>query len=227
MKDSALVDRLSDVDRGVSPLLYGRKVSATRVPDGALGLGSAVAIGLDGGYGAGADSDSGGVVASSVGACGADNGVIGEVKGTSFSRSSLVAIVGGLTLLLVVAFAAAWQAAIWPLNQQSEKALVRRAQLYWDSQVSGDSLGAYELMMETYRRRVDPSGFVKSNGIVVVSDAQVKGVTLDEKGGLVDVELKYHLAKGKLSELTSTTQVRERWVIEDGRWYRWPPQMGG
>ncbi|MFM7144268.1 MAG: hypothetical protein ACKO2K_20385, partial [Alphaproteobacteria bacterium] len=81
----------------------------------------------------------------------------------------------------------AWVEAIWPLNQQSSKALARRAQSFWDMRLSGDSMGAYDYMTEAYRRRVDAAGFARSGGIVVWTKAAVKDVELDDKGGLVDL----------------------------------------
>lgn len=139
------------------------------------------------------------------------------------------AVLGAVTavVLCALAFAIAWQAAIWPLNQQSARALSRRAQLFWDLRISGDSFGAYQYMMEAYRRRVDPNGFARSGGIVVWTGAQVKKVTLDEKGGLVDVEIRYRVAKENAANIESSNEVRERWVLENGEWYRWPPEMGG
>lgn len=151
------------------------------------------------------------------------------VAGAKLSRVRRPALLGAVTAIaiLAVAGAFAWQAAIWPLNQQSAKALARRAQYFWDLRLSGDTVGAYQYMMEAYRRRVDESGFARSGGIVVWTKAKVKDVTLDEKGGLVDIEITYRVAKPGLSDLESSNIVRERWVLENDEWHRWPPEMGG
>ena len=100
----------------------------------------------------------------------------------------MLAAVAGLALL---ALGFAWYEAIWPLNQQSAKALGRRAQHFWDMRLAGDSMGAYAYMTEAYRRREDPAGFARSGGIVVWTKATVKDVGLDDKGGLVDLEITY------------------------------------
>lgn len=89
--------------------------------------------------------------------------------------------------------------------------------------MSGDTLGAYEYMAESYRRRVSPSGFSREgSGLVVHTGAKVLGVRLDDKGGEVQIELKHIFNKEHFdkSELTST--IKERWVFENGGWYRWP-----
>lgn len=151
------------------------------------------------------------------------------VAGARLSVLRRPAVLGAGTAiaLLAVACGVAWQAAIWPLNQQSDKALSRRAQYFWDLRISGDALGAYQYMTEAYRRRVDLSGFARTGGLVVWTGARVKEVALDEKGGLVDLEISYRVAKPKLADLETSNVVRERWIIENGEWHRWPPEMGG
>lgn len=144
---------------------------------------------------------------------------------TAKSRSG--AVLGALVAAATLALGFAWVEAIWPLNQQSSKALARRAQSFWDMRLSGDSMGAYDYMTEAYRRRVDPAGFARSGGIVVWTKAAVKDVQLDDKGGLVDLDITYKIAKPGLSDLETTNTVRERWIQENGGWYRWPPEMGG
>jgi hypothetical protein len=136
--------------------------------------------------------------------------------------SSAVAAVVAIALLGL-----GWQKAIWPLNQGSAAALARRAQYFWDLRLSGDTLGAYNYMVESYRRRIDPVGFSRVQGLVVWTGAKVKDVRLDENGGLVDIELKYRLAKKGFADMDSANVVTERWVLEDGAWHRWPPESGG
>jgi hypothetical protein len=145
-----------------------------------------------------------------------------------FSVSKRSVGLGALAAALVIAgLVLAWQMAIWPLNQGSAKALARRAQYFWDLRIAGDSMGAYDYMVETYRRRVDPNGFAKASGLVIWTKASVKDVTLDEKGGLVDVELHYRVAKPGIVDLETSNVIRDRWVVEDGEWHRWPPELGG
>jgi len=118
---------------------------------------------------------------------------------------------------------AGWRYAIWPLNQHSEVALARRAQQFWDLKLSGDSLGAYDYMAESYRRRVTATGFGREgSGLVVHTGAKVQGVRVDEKGGEVEVELKHIFKKEHFDRAETTSQVKERWVFENGGWYRWP-----
>jgi hypothetical protein len=111
------------------------------------------------------------------------------------------------------------------LDSTSEQALARRAQLFWDLKVAGDTLGAYDLMSATYRRRVTPAQFAREGGRVVRTGATVKGVTLDDSGGLVDVEMSWRFAHPNFAELDQKSVSRERWVLEDGSWYRWPPSL--
>jgi hypothetical protein len=122
-----------------------------------------------------------------------------------------------------VAGFAGWRYAIWPLNQHSEVALARRAQRFWDLKLSGDTLGAYDYMAESYRRRVTPTGFAREGmGFVVHTGAKVESVHIDDKGGEVQVELKHILNKPPFDKTETTSMVTERWVFENGEWYRWP-----
>jgi hypothetical protein len=133
---------------------------------------------------------------------------------------SLVALAA---LLALAAAGLAWRNAIWPLNQTSDVALARRAQYFWDLRLSGDTLGAYNYMTESYRRRVDPVAFSKTQGLVVWTGAKVESVQLDDKGGLVQIEIKYRLAKPHFADMESSNVITERWVVENGEWHRWPP----
>jgi hypothetical protein len=131
-----------------------------------------------------------------------------------------------VALAAVVVFAAAglaWRNSIWPLNQTSDVALARRAQYFWDLRLSGDMLGAYNYMTESYRRRVDPVAFSKTQGLVVWTGAKVKSVQLDDKGGLVQIEIRYRLGKPHFADKESSNVITERWVVENGEWHRWPP----
>lgn len=130
-------------------------------------------------------------------------------------------------LLVTAAIAVAWHNGIWPLNQHSEAALARRAQQFWDLKISGDTLGAYDYMVESYRRRVRPDGFGRiGGGMVIHTGAKVKSVELDDKGGVVDMELRYVVNREHFVDMENTAQVKERWVFENGAWHRWPPDMG-
>jgi hypothetical protein len=134
-------------------------------------------------------------------------------------------ILGGLvaTMVLAVGSAWAWQQAIWPLNQASEKALARRAQYFWDLKTSGDVAGAYQYMAEAYRRRVTPAGFGREGqGLVIHTGASVQAVHIDEAGAKVDVELRHRFNKPHFADMESTSLIAERWVFENGAWYRWP-----
>ncbi|MEO1996868.1 MAG: hypothetical protein ABGZ17_16505, partial [Planctomycetaceae bacterium] len=119
-----------------------------------------------------------------------------------------------------------WNEAVWPLNQHSEKALARRAQLYWDLKTSGDIMGAYEIMAESYRRRVTPAGFAQiGGGLVIHTGAAVESVELDEAGAAVSIELRHYLNRPAFRNLKQTSKITERWVFEDGAWHRWPMGM--
>lgn len=140
---------------------------------------------------------------------------------------------GGRRLALGITFAVAlgvgafllgWKLAIWPLNQRSEAALARRAQQFWDLKLAGDTLGAYQLMAESYRRRVSPSGFARQGGgLVIHTGATVRATRIDEAGGQVEIDLRHILNKEHFESAEATSTVTERWVFENGGWYRWPP----
>jgi hypothetical protein len=132
-----------------------------------------------------------------------------------------------MALLLGALLVVGWQNAIWPLNQHSDRALARRAQQYWDLKISGDTLGAYDFMAASYRRRVTPDGFARvGGGVVVHTGAVVKSVQIDDRGGLVDLELRYVLNREHFADMETVAEVKERWVFEDGAWHRWPPDVG-
>ena len=141
----------------------------------------------------------------------------------SGGKTLLVAIVAGLVAVVAVG-AVLWRGGAL-LDQTSEEALLRRAQLFWDLRIAGDSAGAYDLMSSTYRRRVTPAQFAREGAAVIRTGARVKSVTIDDKGGLVEVELETRLADPRFADLKNVGTARERWVIEDGAWYRWPPGL--
>ncbi|HAC78755.1 MAG TPA: hypothetical protein DCG06_00545, partial [Deltaproteobacteria bacterium] len=67
--------------------------------------------------------------------------------------SAVWLVVGALVLGgAIVSWERGW---IGP-DQMTEEALVQRAQLFWDRKTSGDTMGAYEMMAESYRKRVGP-----------------------------------------------------------------------
>lgn len=136
-------------------------------------------------------------------------------------------IIGGLLGLVFLGAAAVvgWSQAIWPLNQGSETALSRRAQYYWDMKTSGDTLGAYELMAKAYRRRVTPAGFSRiGQGLVIHTGAKVQGVAIAEDADVaeVEIELKHRFNREHFVDMEAASTITERWVFEDGGWYRWP-----
>ena len=188
----------------------------------------AIAFSADDGYTSVALVSCGGGLSLATGAVSgsADVAVGRGAKHTAATRKTVLAAVV-VALAVIAVGGIAWQRAIWPLNQGSAAALARRAQYFWDLRLSGDSLGAYNYMVESYRRRVDPVGFARTPGMVVWTGAKVKDVRLDEKGGLVDIELKYRLARKNFADMESSNVVTERWIIEDGAWHRWPPEAGG
>lgn len=133
--------------------------------------------------------------------------------------------VGGIIILAVASIALSWQQAIWPLNQGSEKALQRRAQQFWDLKTSGDTLGAYDYMVEAYRKRVTPAGFAREGqGLVIHTGATVTEIQLDKSGDVaqVTIELRHIFNKKPFADMEATSPVTERWILEDGAWRRWP-----
>lgn len=129
---------------------------------------------------------------------------------------AVVAIVG-------VGGLAGWRFAVWPLNQHSEVALARRAQRFWDLKLSGDTLGAYDYMAGSFRRRITPTGFSQQGlGLVVHTGAKVQKVRIDDRGGEVEIELRHIFNREHFDKTEATSIITERWVFENGGWYRWP-----
>jgi len=139
----------------------------------------------------------------------------------SLQAGKLIAAVG----VFAVIGAAAWTWIAPMLDSTSEQALVRRAQLFWDLKVAGDTMGAYDLMSATYRRRVTPAQFAREGGRVIRTGAKVTGVRLDDSGALVDIKMTWRFAQPNFAELDQESHSRERWVLEDGSWYRYPPGL--
>lgn len=132
----------------------------------------------------------------------------------------------GPVLLLAVLGTWAWNEAVWPLNQHSPKALQRRAQLYWDLKTAGDVMGAYEIMAESYRRRVTPAGFASiGGGIVVHTGATVEAVAIDAGSASVQLKLRHYLNRPAFRDMEQESKITERWVFENGAWHRWPMGM--
>lgn len=120
---------------------------------------------------------------------------------------------------------AGWHWAIWPLNQHSEVALQRRAQRYWDMKIAGRVDSAYDLMANIYRKRVAQEGFARSlAGPVVHLRATVNRVGIDGDEGDVQLRLEYVFNRPGFRDLPAVANVTERWVYENGGWYRWPPE---
>ena len=59
-------------------------------------------------------------------------------------------------------------------------------------------------------------------GLVVHTGAKVQSVQIDDNGGEVQIELKHILNKEPFDKTEATSIVTERWVFENGEWYRWP-----
>lgn len=145
-------------------------------------------------------------------------GAVVRSRGVLFAGLAGAALVAALGLAL-------WRSGAFVSDPTSEEALARRAQLFWDLEISGDTKGAWELMVSTFRRRVTPAQFARQGGRVIRTGARVKSVKLDDKGALVDVELRWRFAHPNFQEIEHKQTIRDRWVLEDGAWYRWPPGL--
>ncbi|MDG2305225.1 MAG: hypothetical protein P8R42_11340 [Candidatus Binatia bacterium] len=127
--------------------------------------------------------------------------------------------VAGLSAALVLG----WSQAIWPLNQASSKALSRRVQQFWDLKTAGDVLGAYSYMSEAYRRRVAPAGLGREGqGLVIHTGAKVQEIEIEGQTATVLLALKHRFNKRHFADMETISPVEERWVFENGAWYRWP-----
>lgn len=141
--------------------------------------------------------------------------------------SSPLAIVLVIAVLFGLGWAGqrAWEEAVWPLNQRSETALQRRAQLFWDLKTSGKVEEAYGYMAESYRRRVTPGAFARTGGgLVIHTGATVENVEIDGEKGQVSLELRHFFNKPAFRNLEQRSKIRDTWVFENGAWYRWPQE---
>ncbi len=145
-------------------------------------------------------------------------GAVVRTRGLLFAVLTGAVLLGALALIL-------WRGGPGVFDQTSDAALARRAQLYWDLEVTGDTKGAWELMVSAFRRRVTPAQFARQGGRVIRTGARVKSVERDEKGALVEVELRWRFAHPNFAEIEHEQTIRDRWVLEDGAWYRWPPGL--
>lgn len=146
------------------------------------------------------------------------------------SRKTPVFGVIATAMVVAVAVSIAWTQALWPLNQRSEQALARRAQYFWDMKVAGDVAGAYQYMAESYRRRVTPAGFARDGqGLVLHTGATVLAVNVDaeEPVAKVNVEISHRFNKAAFVDMENKSSIQERWIFENGGWYRWPASFRG
>ncbi len=151
-------------------------------------------------------------------------------EAVSNSRQPLLwGAIAAIVALSAVA-AIGWSEAVWPFNQRSEQALARRAQYFWDMKVAGDVAGAYEYMAESYRRRVTPAGFARDGqGMVLHTGATVVDVEVDEAEPVaeVDLEILHRFNRAAFVDMENKSKVTERWIFENGTWYRWPASFRG
>ena len=162
-----------------------------------------------------------------LGFAGSGQATVEERMSEAVSSKKKPLFLGGLFALVLVGvlLVVGWQQAIWPLNQASERALTRRAQYFWDMKTSGDSLGAYNMMAESFRRRVTPAGFSRQGaGLVIHTGVDIQEVEIDEDEGvaLVSGELRYRFNKKAFVDEEVSAGLQERWIFENGAWYRWP-----
>jgi len=152
-----------------------------------------------------------------------------DSKGARERAPIVVAALFGLLGVAVGTFFA-WENAIWPLNQDSGLALERRAQQFWDLKAAGDTLGAYGYMTESYRRRVTPAGFGRvGQGLVIHTGATVRDVVIEDDGTVarVEIDLRHRFNRKNFNDMETVSAISERWVLENGTWYRWPFGLRG
>jgi hypothetical protein len=139
-------------------------------------------------------------------------------------KGSNKAIALVLGLFLIGGGFLAWNQGWIGSEPRTEEALLQRAQLFWDRKTSGDTMGAYEMMAESYRKRVTPQGFASiGQGLIIHTGATVESATLDESGGVVTLELRHIFNKPAFRDLENVSMIKDRWVYENGSWHRWPP----
>ena len=137
--------------------------------------------------------------------------------------------VGALALFVAgLGFSWAWNEGVYPLNQHTDKALLRRAQTFWDLKIAGDLQQAYDLMAEPYRRRVTLTGFARQGaGVVVHTGAKVRGAEIEADVAQVELELRHYFDHANFRQMEATSKIQERWIFENGTWYRWPAGTRG
>lgn len=145
-------------------------------------------------------------------------------KKTSFPKPAWILLV----IFLIGAGLVSWNRGWIGPDARTEEALLQRAQLFWDRKTSGDVQGAYDMMAESYRKRVGPQGFATfGQGLIIHTGATVESATLDDAGGVVVLELRHIFNKPAFRDLENQSMITERWVFENGAWYRWPPGRAG
>ena len=69
---------------------------------------------------------------------------------------------------------------------------------------------------------MSPTTFGSESANIVWTSAEIKKVELDEASARVVLALKYRCLHPKYDFGAAETNSTERWVFENGGWYRWP-----
>lgn len=101
----------------------------------------------------------------------------------------------------------------------AEESVAQRARARWESVIAGDWQGAYLLSTPAYRATVDVWAFRSTAvGAVKYKSVDIRSVVCEMASCVVKVRIGYAPVQSGFPDLT--TDFDERWVLDDGQWWR-------
>jgi len=131
---------------------------------------------------------------------------------TSMARLGRAALLG--TFLAGLAGCASFAA----LAPAPEQLVAERAEARWRALIAGDWEKAYGYSTPAFRSAIPLSGYMNMvRSAVTRKEVAVRGVTCAD--GMCEATVKLFFQAPMSKGVTLDTEVRERWIEEDGIWY--------
>ncbi len=93
----------------------------------------------------------------------------------------------------------------------------KRAQKYWESKLTGDTITCYQLEEPSYRKKVPLSVYARP-GNLIFKEVKIDKIIISDDNATVTVKIKYIIpALG--SKLVFPSTVKDEWKKVDGEWY--------